>query len=98
MSGPAPRPDADAPWRVEVSPGAERALIRLPHKVATAVVEFITATLPTNPERMSKPLRGELEGLRSARRGDYRVLFELRPEDDVLLVVRIAHRADAYHR
>ena len=98
MSRPAPRPGADVPWRVEVAPGAERALMRLPHKVAAAVVEFITTTLPTNPERMSKPLRGDLEGLRSARRGDYRVLFELHPEVGVLLVVRIAHRADAYHR
>jgi mRNA interferase RelE/StbE len=70
--------------------------MRLSHKVAAAVVEFITTTLPTSPERMSKPLRGEFEGLRSARRGDYRVLFELRPDERVLLVVRIAHRADAY--
>jgi mRNA-degrading endonuclease RelE of RelBE toxin-antitoxin system len=45
---------------------------------------------------MSKPLRYELEGLRSARRGDYRVLFALDPDTHVLLVVRIAHRADAY--
>ena len=66
------------------------------HKIAAAIVEFITTTLPTNPERMSKPLRYELEGLRSARRGDYRVLFELDHDAGVLLVVRIAHRADAY--
>jgi mRNA-degrading endonuclease RelE of RelBE toxin-antitoxin system len=45
---------------------------------------------------MSKPLRYELEGLRSARRGDYRVLFSLDPESRTLLVVRVAHRADAY--
>jgi mRNA-degrading endonuclease RelE of RelBE toxin-antitoxin system len=85
------------PWRVEVAPAAERALVRLPHKIATAIVEFVTTTLPTNPERRSKPLRYELEGLRSARRGDYRVLFALDAESHTLLVVRVAHRADAYH-
>jgi mRNA-degrading endonuclease RelE of RelBE toxin-antitoxin system len=85
-----------APWHVEVAPAAERALVRLPHKVATAIVEFITTTLPTNPERMGKPLRYELEGLRSARRGDYRVLLALDVESRTLLVVRVAHRADAY--
>ncbi|QUC01786.1 type II toxin-antitoxin system RelE/ParE family toxin [Cellulosimicrobium cellulans] len=79
-----------------MAPAAERSLLRLPHKIAAAVVEFVTTTLPTNPERMSKPLRYELEGLRSARRGDYRVLFELDHDTGVLLVVRIAHRADAY--
>ncbi len=83
-------------WEVQLAPSAIRGLDRLPPKIATAVVEFVTGTLPTNPERMSKPLRGELEGLRSARRGDYRVLFALDDETRVLLVVRIAHRVDVY--
>ncbi len=83
-------------WGVEIAPAAERVLLRLPHKIAAAIVEFITTTLPTNPERMSKPLRFDLEGLRSARRGDYRVLIELDYDSEVLLVVRIDHRATVY--
>ena len=83
-------------WHVAVSPGAIRSLDRLPAKVAAAVVEFITVTLPDNRERMSKPLRNELEGLRSARRGDYRTLFAPDDQTATLLVVRIAHRADVY--
>ncbi|GAA3801041.1 type II toxin-antitoxin system RelE family toxin [Cellulomonas soli] len=88
-------PEQD-PWNVQVAPSAIRSLDRLPPRVAGAVVEFVTRTLPENPERMSKPLRYELEGLRSARRGDYRVLFTLDETTRTLLVVRIAHRADAY--
>ena len=87
---------SDGAWEVAVTPGAVRSLDRLPAKVAAAVVEFITVTLPSNPLRMSKPLRNELEGLRSARRGDYRVLSSLDEGTGTLLVVRIAHRADAY--
>jgi mRNA-degrading endonuclease RelE of RelBE toxin-antitoxin system len=88
---------SEAPvWRVAVSPGVIRSLDRLPPRIAAAVVEFVTVTLPTNPLRMSKPLRNELEGLRSARRGDYRVLFSLDERTGTLLVVRVAHRADAY--
>ena len=83
-------------WTVQVAPSAVRSLDRLPPRVAGAVVEFVTRTLPENPERMSKPLRYELEGLRSARRGDYRVVFELDHSSRVMLVIRIAHRADAY--
>jgi len=82
--------------RNQTSPGPQVGLDRLPPRVAGAVVEFVTATLPGDPIRMSKPVRYELEGLRSARRGDYRVLFALDPDTHVLLVVRIAHRADAY--
>lgn len=82
-------------WTVRFEASAIRTLDRLPEKIAAAVVEFCTVTLLTNPERMSKPLQGELEGLRSARRGDYRVLFRL-GQDGTLAVIRVAHRADAY--
>ena len=85
-------------WDVQFAPSAIRGIDRLPPRIAAAVVEFITATLPANPERMSKPLRGEFEGLRSARRGDYRVLFFLDEARSTLVVVRIAHRADVCRR
>ena len=85
-----------ADWTVESAPAAIRGLDRLPPRIAQAIVEFATVTLPRNPEQLSKPLRGEFEGLRSARRGDYRVVFRLLADARVLLVVRVAHRADAY--
>ena len=84
------------PFSVEVSSAARRQLHQLPDRVATAVVEFITAVLPENPLRLSKPLTGPLAGLRSARRGDYRVLIEVDESDRRVLVVRVAHRAHAY--
>lgn len=83
-------------WSVQFAPNAVRSIDRLPSRIAAAVIEFVTATLPANPERMSKPLRNELEGLRSARRGDYRVLFSLDEDAHTLLVIRVAHRADVY--
>lgn len=83
-------------WDVQFAPSALRTLDRVPPRVATAIIEFATSTLPENPERMSKPLHNELSALRSARRGDYRVLFSLDESSRVLLVVRISHRADAY--
>lgn len=83
-------------WDVHFADTACRGLDRLPLKIAQAVVEFVTHTLPSNPRRMSKPLQGEFEGLHSARRGDYRVLFLLDEETATLLVVRVAHRRDAY--
>jgi len=85
-------------YRVRVSAPARRQLHRLPPRVAVAIVEFVTSVLPENPARLSKPLTGELEGLRSARRGDYRVLIWIDEPESVVVVVRIAHRADAYRR
>ena len=88
----------DAPWSVQLSPTAVRALDRLPHKIAAAIAEFVTATLPADPYRLSKPLRFEFEGWRVARRGDYRVTFRALEDDRVLYVGRIEHRAHVYRR
>lgn len=88
----------DAPWTVQLSPTAVRALDRLPHKVAAAIAEFVTAALPAEPYRLSKPLRFEFEGWRVARRGDYRVTFRTLEDDRVLYVGRIEHRAHIYRR
>jgi mRNA interferase RelE/StbE len=83
-------------WDVQFADSALRGLDRLPLKIAQAIVEFVTCTLPENPLRMSKPLQGEFEGLQSARRGDYRILFNLDEQTSTLLVVRVAHRREAY--
>ena len=81
------------PYAIAWTPTAKRALTRLPEKVATAAVEFIYGPLAGNPNRVGKALRFELEGLHSARRGDYRVIYRI---SDVVTVTAIEHRADVY--
>lgn len=85
-----------AAWKVEVTSPALKGFRRLPKKAAAAIVEFVTGPLADNPRRLSKPLTNELLGLRTARRGDYRVLFTLDVEDHILYVHRIEHRSDVY--
>lgn len=84
------------PWQVEATGRFQRDLGRLPPRVATAIVEFVTAVLPQNPARMTKPLVGDLEGLRSARRGDYRVIVRLDDQARIVILHRVAHRAHSY--
>ena len=43
-------------------------------------------------------LKGGLLGLRRLRVGDYRIVYEMLDDELVVLVVRIAHRRDAYRR
>ena len=83
-------------WELIVAPSAERTLARLPEKVAAAVVEFMLGPLVTAPARVGHPLRGELEGLWSARRGAYRVVYEIDDAARQIRVLRIDHRADVY--
>ena len=83
-------------WRLVVAPWVERTLVRLPEKVATAIVEFLAGPLLDDPKRAGHPLRRELEGLRAARRGPYRVIYELDERARELRVLRVDHRADVY--
>lgn len=87
---------ADRPYDVEVGASARRDLRRLPVKIAAAIVEFISGPLAENPQRLSKHLRGELAAYRSARRGDYRVLFRIDDDNHAVVVVAINHRAHIY--
>lgn len=83
-------------WNIEVTSPALKGLNRLPGKIGAAIVEFITGPLADNPRRLSKPLANELEGMRTARRGDYRVIFTLDTETRTVYIHRIDHRANAY--
>lgn len=75
---------------------ARRSLNRLPEKVATAVVEFIYGSLAANPPRVGKPLKLHLDGLHSARRGDYRVIYRIDIAQRRVDVIAVEHRSDAY--
>jgi mRNA-degrading endonuclease RelE of RelBE toxin-antitoxin system len=79
-----------------VTPPAQRALDRLPERVAAAIAEFLTGDLLAAPRRVGKPLRRELTGIWSARRGPYRVMYEIDDESPRVVVLRIDHRADVY--
>ena len=82
-------------YRLRITPEGARSLNRLPEKVRPAVAATISGPLAENPQRLGKPLVGRLEGLRVARRGDYRIIYEI--DDDRLVVVhRVQHRRDAY--
>jgi mRNA interferase RelE/StbE len=75
---------------------ARRALTRLREKVASAVVEFLYGSLAERPHRVGKPLKLGLEGLHSARRGDYRVVYRIDDDRRLVTVIAIEHRSDIY--
>lgn len=85
----------EAPWDVLVMPPARRQIDRLPISVAAAVIETLDA-IATNPQRLGKPLRFELEGCHSARRGPYRIIYRIDNSTRSIKILAVAHRTDAY--
>jgi mRNA interferase RelE/StbE len=75
---------------------ARRDLHRIPPRIVPAIVEFAFGDLAASPYRVGKPLDRDLSGSFSARRGPYRVLFEVDDAAKRVTVLRVAHRADVY--
>jgi mRNA-degrading endonuclease RelE of RelBE toxin-antitoxin system len=86
--------------RVQWTPPAQRDMARLPGKIAGVVMTYVESRLAVNPRRLSKALTGELEGLHTARNGDYRIL--LRIDDGIddgppsIWIIHVDHRAHIY--
>jgi mRNA interferase RelE/StbE len=84
---------------VEITPESLRHLRRLPQKVRAAALETIFGPIADNPRGSGKPLVGELAGLFSARRGDYRIIYEVLGAERVVFIHRVQHRREVYrHR
>ena len=84
-------------YEVIFSPRARRALSEeLPEALAAAFFEFITGPLADNPRRVGKPLQNELAGTYAARRGEFRVIYDIDDNRIRVEVISIRHRRDAY--
>lgn len=88
--------DAESGYRVEFSSPARRDLHQVPPRIIPAIMEFVYGDLARWPRRVGKPMMFELEGTYSARRGPYRIVYEIKEERVVVLVLRVRHRADVY--
>ncbi|MDR1808003.1 MAG: type II toxin-antitoxin system RelE/ParE family toxin [Propionibacteriaceae bacterium] len=84
-------------YEVILSRAAKRALADdLPEPVAAACFAFVFGPLAEHPRRVGQPLRPPLEPLYSARRGEFRVIYEIDDAVIRVLVLKIQHRRDAY--
>jgi mRNA interferase RelE/StbE len=83
-------------YEIEITAEGLRHLNKLPENVRSAALESIFGPIAENPNRLGKPLVGELEGLWSARRGDYRIIYEILEDEQIVLIHRVQHRRDAY--
>ena len=83
-------------YEVDWTRSALRGLDRLPEKAASACIEFVYGALAENPKRVGGELRLELTGKRSARRGDFRVIYEINDDARVVTIIAIDHRSDVY--
>jgi mRNA interferase RelE/StbE len=58
--------------------------------------EHITGPLVGNPRRLGKPLEEPYDDVWTTRRGEYRALYTINDAEQVVTIVAVAHRRDAY--
>lgn len=91
--------ETSGPYDLVVAGPAARAIAkRLPQAVAVAVIDLITGALIENPHRLGHPLRRELGGIWSVRRGTFRVLYRIDEASKQVIVLRVDHRGEVYRR
>ena len=83
-------------YSVRIKRSAAKELARIPQQDRLRIVHAIDS-LGEHPLKGS-PLKGEKRGLRRLRVGDYRIVYEVLDGELVVLVVRVAHRREAYRR
>lgn len=83
-------------YEVTLSVEAAKSIRKLPKQVQRAAVAALTAL--ENDTRGGKPLIGELAGIWSLRRGDYRALYRIDDRERRVEVARVGHRRDVYRR
>ena len=83
-------------FSIRIKESAAKELKRVAKPERTRIVAAIDR-LAESPH-LGTALKGDMRGLRRIRIGDHRVLYEVRGDELIVLVVRIAHRGDAYRR
>ncbi len=83
-------------YAVAFTPAARRSFDALPMPVAVAALNLIRGDLSANPRRVGKALLPPLEGQHSARRGEYRIRYRINEPDQVVTILEVKHRRDAY--
>ena len=83
-------------WRIRYTTSAAKAVGRLDPQVRRRVRAAVE-TLADDPLR-GKPLQLTLQGLRSWRTGDWRIVYRIVEDRVEILIIAVGHRRDVYDR
>jgi mRNA interferase RelE/StbE len=87
-------------WTFEFTPNAQKQLDDLDKVVSRRILKFLyeRVGLLENPRQIGERLHGTLGKFWKYRVGDYRIICSLEDKTLVVIVVRIGHRREVYHR
>jgi mRNA interferase RelE/StbE len=85
-------------YSIEFSPAAAKALIKIAKPFQLRIVGAIELLAVDPRPPAAKMLRGGEHGRWRVRVGDYRIAYAIEDDRLLILVLRVAHRREAYNR
>ena len=83
-------------YRVEFAPPAQRQIRKLPRETQKRVLQRI-ADLGMDPRPVGVKKLVDEENLYRVRLGDYRIVYQIRDRELVVLIVKVGHRREIYN-
>lgn len=84
-------------YRLRIAPVARRQIAQLPRQVQ-GKLRLSIRSLGTTPRPRGAKLLSTDRKLWRIRVGDYRIIYEIRDGELIVLVIRVGHRRDVYRR
>jgi len=85
-----------AAYEIVIHPAALAALAELPKRDQRQIDRRILSLAEDPTPQSSKPLKGKVRGFRSLRAGDYRIIYRIRDDFLLVLVIKTGNRKDVY--
>ena len=85
-------------YRIRILKAASRELERLDKPFARRIVERINWLVANLDNIRPEPFTGDLAGFYKFRIGDYRIIYEILHDEQVIVIHEIGHRRDIYRR
>ena len=81
-------------WRIAYHPDVPKDIKAIPANLRVRIRRAIEDRLMTNPDQYGERLRKDLAGAWKLRVGDYRIVFDLAPNDARGTILLVAHRKE----
>ena len=84
-------------FEIVFTSNVKKEIQKLPKKEVNKILNFLKQqSLRDNPRTQGKPLKGKLREFWRYRVGQFRIISKIEDKQLIVLVVRIAHRKNAY--
>jgi mRNA interferase RelE/StbE len=85
-------------YHARILSAASRELERLDKSTARRIADRIIWLAENFEDIKPEPLKGDLAGFCKLRVGDYRVVYEIIRDENLIVIHQIGHRSDIYRR